>query len=207
MRQARSSGYGKPRNETGNSGSPRSCTTSTTSTRLRTAYLALKRDAAAGVDGETWRHYGETLEANLQDLSDRLKRGAYRAKPVRRVYIPKADGRQRPLGVPALEDKIVQRAVVEVLNAIYETDFLGFSYGFRPGRSPHHALDALYGRDSMTKTGELGARCRHPRLLRYPGPRMAGEVHRAPRCGPARRAADPEMAERRRAGGREAHRE
>src|SRR6201997_5131661 len=81
---------------------------------------------------------------NLQDLSHRLKRGAYRAKPVRRVYIPKADGRQRPLGVTALEDKIVQRAAVEVLNAIYETDFLGFSYGFRPGRSQHQALDALY---------------------------------------------------------------
>ena len=96
---------------------------------LRMAYL--KKDAC-GVDGETWRHYGETLEVNLQDLSHRLKRGAYRAKPVRRVYIPKADGRQRPLGVPALEDKIVQRAAVEVLNAIYETDFLGFSYGFRP---------------------------------------------------------------------------
>jgi group II intron reverse transcriptase/maturase len=111
--------------------------------RLRTAYLTLKRDAAAGVDGETWRHYGEDLEANLQDLAERLKRGAYRAKPVRRAYIPKADGRQRPLGVPALEDKIVQRAVVEVLNAIYEADFLGFSYGFRPGRSPHQALDAL----------------------------------------------------------------
>jgi group II intron reverse transcriptase/maturase len=111
--------------------------------RLRTAYFALKRDAAAGVDGETWRHYGENLEENLRDLGGRLKRGAYRAKPVKRAYIPKADGRQRPLGVPALEDKIVQRAVVEVLNAIYETDFLGFSYGFRPGRSPHQALDAL----------------------------------------------------------------
>jgi RNA-directed DNA polymerase len=111
--------------------------------RLRAAYLALKKEAAAGVDGETWRHYGENLEDNLRDLSERLKRGAYRAKPVRRVFIPKADGRQRPLGVPALEDKIVQRAVVEVLNAIYEPDFLGFSYGFRPGRSPHRALDAL----------------------------------------------------------------
>jgi len=111
---------------------------------LRMAYFALKKEAAPGVDGETWRHYGEELEKNLQDLSERLKRGAYRAKPVRRVYIPKADGRQRPLGVTALEDKIVQRAAVEVLNAIYETDFLGFSYGFRPGRSPHHALDALY---------------------------------------------------------------
>jgi group II intron reverse transcriptase/maturase len=111
--------------------------------RLRQAYFALKRDAAAGVDGLTWRSYGEALEEHLQDLSQRLKRGGYRAKPVRRAYIAKADGRQRPLGVPALEDKIVQRAVVEVLNAVYETDFLGFSYGFRPGRSPHDALDAL----------------------------------------------------------------
>jgi len=111
---------------------------------LRMAYHRLKKEAAPGVDGETWRHYGEQLEGNLQDLSERLKRGAYRAKPVRRVYIPKADGRQRPLGVTALEDKIVQRAAVEVLNAIYETDFLGFSYGFRPGRNQHQALDALY---------------------------------------------------------------
>src|SRR6202044_2789760 len=111
---------------------------------LRMAYFSLKKEAAPGVDGETWRHYGEQLEGNLQDLSERLKRGAYRAKPVRRVFIPKADGRQRPLGVTALEDKIVQRAAVEVLNAIYETDFLGFSYGFRPGRSQHQALDALY---------------------------------------------------------------
>ena len=111
---------------------------------LRTAYFSLKKEAAPGVDGETWRHYGETLEENLQDLSHRLKRGAYRAKPVRRVYIDKSDGRKRPLGVPVLEDKIVQRAAVEVLNAIYETDFIGFSYGFRPGRSQHQALDALY---------------------------------------------------------------
>jgi group II intron reverse transcriptase/maturase len=111
--------------------------------RLRAAYLALRREAAAGVDGETWQSYGESLEANLRDLSQRLQRGAYRASPVRRAWIPKAGGRLRPLGVPTLEDKIVQRAVVEVLNAIYEADFLGFSYGFRPGRSPHHALDAL----------------------------------------------------------------
>jgi retron-type reverse transcriptase len=87
----------------------------------------LKKEAAAGVDAETWRHYGETLEEHLQDLSERLKRGAYRAKPVRRVYIAKDGGGQRPLGVTALEDKLVQRATVEVLNAIYETDFLGFS--------------------------------------------------------------------------------
>jgi RNA-directed DNA polymerase len=111
---------------------------------LRTAYHALKRDAAPGIDGETWEHYGQALEANLADLSGRLKRRAYRARPVKRTYIPKADGRQRPLGIPTLEDKIVQRTTVEVLNAIYETDFLGFSYGFRPGRSPHGALDALY---------------------------------------------------------------
>src|SRR6266704_5673568 len=108
------------------------------------AYFCLKKEAAPGVDGETWRHYGETLEDNLQDLSHRLKRGAYRAKPVRRAYIDKNDGRKRPLGVPVLEDKIVQRTTVEVLNAIYETDFLDFSYGFRPGRSQHNALDALY---------------------------------------------------------------
>jgi retron-type reverse transcriptase len=111
--------------------------------RLRAAYLALQRGAAAGIDGETWQHYGERLEENLHDLAARLKRGAYRAKPVRRAYISKADGRLRPLGVPALEDKIVQRAVVEVLNAIYEPAFLGFSYGFRPGRHQHQALDAL----------------------------------------------------------------
>jgi len=111
--------------------------------RLRSAYLAIKRDAVAGVDGETWGHYREDLESNLQDLSDRLKRGVYRASPVRRVFIPKGDGGQRPLGVPVLEDKILQRALVEVLNAIYEEDFLGFSYGFRPKRSPHQALDAL----------------------------------------------------------------
>jgi group II intron reverse transcriptase/maturase len=111
---------------------------------LQMAYFSLKKEAAPGVDGETWQHYGKERQRNLQDLSERLKRGAYRAKPVRRVYIPKADGRQRPLGVTALEDKIVQRAAVEVLNAIYETDFLGFSYGFRPSRSQHQALDAFY---------------------------------------------------------------
>jgi RNA-directed DNA polymerase len=111
--------------------------------RLRAAYGALNPKAATGVDGVTWYEYGQDLEENLRDLYARVHRGAYRARPSRRVYIPKADGRQRPLGVAALEDKILQRAVVEVLNAIYETDFLGFSYGFRPGRSPHRALDAL----------------------------------------------------------------
>src|SRR6266542_7073701 len=110
---------------------------------LRAAYRGLKPRAAAGVAGVTWEAYGRDLEANLQDLHRRLHSGAYRAKPSRRVYIPKADGRQRPLGIASLEDKIVQRAVVEVLNAVYEVDFRGFSYGFRPGRGPHHALDAL----------------------------------------------------------------
>ncbi len=111
---------------------------------LREAYFGINRDAAAGIDDETWEQFGEALEEKLKDLSEKLKRGAYRAKPVKRVFIAKPDGRQRPLGVPALEDKIVQKATVLVLNAIYETDFLGFSYGFRPGRNPHNALDALY---------------------------------------------------------------
>jgi RNA-directed DNA polymerase len=111
--------------------------------RLRAAYRAIRPAAAPGVDGVTWHDYGQNLEDNLRDLHARVHRGAYRARPSRRAYIAKADGRLRPLGIAALEDKIVQRAVVEVLNAIYETDFLGFSYGFRPGRSPHDALDAL----------------------------------------------------------------
>jgi RNA-directed DNA polymerase len=110
---------------------------------LRQAYHWLKRDAAPGVDGMTWDTYGEGLDARLCDLEARIHRGSYRAQPSLRAYIPKPDGRQRPLGIAALEDKIVQRAVVEVLNAIYETDFLGFSYGFRPGRGQHDALDAL----------------------------------------------------------------
>lgn len=111
--------------------------------RLRQAYLALARRAAAGIDGVTWIEYGQGVEARLADLHARVQRGAYRAKPSRRVYIPKPDGRRRPPGIAAVEDKILQRAVVEVLNAIYENDFLGFSYGFRPGRSQHQALDAL----------------------------------------------------------------
>jgi RNA-directed DNA polymerase len=110
---------------------------------LRGAYHCLKRDAAPGVDKRTWVQYGEQLEANLVDLHGRLHRGAYQALPSRRVFIDKEDGRKRPLGVASLEDKILQRAIVEVLNAIYETDFLGFSYGFRPGRGQHDALDAL----------------------------------------------------------------
>ena len=111
--------------------------------RLRAAYWALKPKAAPGVDGVTWWDYGQDLEGNLRDLHARVHRGSYRARPSRRVYIPKPDGRQRPLGIAALEDKLLQRAVVEVLNAVYEADFLGFSYGFRPGRRAHDALDAL----------------------------------------------------------------
>ena len=110
---------------------------------LRMAFFAVKRDAASGVDGLTWPTYEADLERNLTDLHERVHRGAYRALPSRRVYIPKPDGRQRPLAVAALEDKIVQRATAAVLNAIYEEDFLGFSYGFRPGRGAHDALDAL----------------------------------------------------------------
>jgi RNA-directed DNA polymerase len=110
---------------------------------LREAYRAIRPDAAAGVDGITWRDYGSDLEEHLRDLHARVHGGAYRARPSRRVFIPKADGRLRPLGIASLEDKILQRAVVEVLNAVYEEDFLGFSYGFRPGRSQHDALDAL----------------------------------------------------------------
>jgi len=110
---------------------------------LRDSYHSLKKQAAPGVDGVTWEEYGQTLEARLGDLHGRIHRGAYRAKPSRRVFIPKSDGRQRPLGIAALEDKIVQHAVGRVLNQIWEEDFRGFSYGFRPGRSQHDALDAL----------------------------------------------------------------
>lgn len=110
---------------------------------LREAYERLRKDAAPGVDGETWASYGADLDARLADLEDRVHRGSYHPLPVRRVHIPKGDGRTRPLGIPALEDKILQQAVRRILEPIYESVFLGFSYGFRPGRSPHMALDAL----------------------------------------------------------------
>jgi group II intron reverse transcriptase/maturase len=110
---------------------------------LEEAFFELKANAAPGVDRLTWKDYEADLECNLEDLHGRVQRGAYRALPSRRVYIPKPDGRQRPLAVAALEDKIVQRAVAALLNAIYEEDFLGFSYGFRPGRGAHDAMDAL----------------------------------------------------------------
>jgi RNA-directed DNA polymerase len=108
---------------------------------LRESFYALQRRASPGVDGVTWQEYETGLEDRLIDLHSRVHRGVYRAQPSRRVFIPKADGRQRPLGIAALEDKIVQQAVVTILNQIYEVDFEGFSYGFRPGRSPHQALD------------------------------------------------------------------
>jgi Reverse transcriptase (RNA-dependent DNA polymerase) len=111
--------------------------------RLGAAHRAINPRAASGVDEVTWEAYGQNLEGNLRDLHRRVHRGGYRARPARRAYIPKHDGRKRPLGIAALEDKILQRAVVEVLNGIYEADFMGFSYGFRPGRSAHDALDAL----------------------------------------------------------------
>jgi group II intron reverse transcriptase/maturase len=110
---------------------------------LRESYFKLRRDAAVGVDGMSWSEYGESLEKRLAELHDRIHRGSYRALPSKRGYIFKAGGGKRPLGITVLEDKIVQRALVEVLNQIYEEDFLGFSYGFRPGRSAHDALDAL----------------------------------------------------------------
>jgi group II intron reverse transcriptase/maturase len=149
--------------------------------RLREAYRALNPRAATGVDEVTWEDYGRDLEENLRDLHARVHRGGYRARPTRRAYIPKPDGRLRPLGVAALEDKLLQRAVVEVLNGIYEADFLGFSYGFRPGRSPHDALDALaYGIDRKKVSWVLDADIRdffgqldHDWLLRFLEHRIA----------------------------------
>ena len=111
---------------------------------LKQSYLALERDAAPGIDGVTWQAYGENLEEKLTRLHDRIHKGSYRARPARRTYIPKADGTQRPLAVLCLEDKVVQQAVATVLEAIYEEDFVGFSYGFRPRRGQHDALDALH---------------------------------------------------------------
>ena len=169
---------------------------------LRESFGAIKRDAAPGVDGVTWKDYAADLEANLTDLRDRVHRGAYRALPSRRVYIPKADGRQRPLAVAALEDKIVQRAAATVLEAIYEEDFLGFSYGFRPGRGPHDALDALAVAIETRKVNyildaDIQAffdRVSHDWLIQLPG---------APDRRHADAAPDPEMAEGRGPGGRD----
>jgi RNA-directed DNA polymerase len=111
---------------------------------LTRSYFALERDSAPGIDGVTWQAYGENLEEKLTKLHDRIHKGSYRARPARRTYIPKADGTQRPLAILCLEDKVVQQAVATVLEAIYEEDFVGFSYGFRSGRGQHDALDALH---------------------------------------------------------------
>lgn len=135
---------------------------------LLRAFRRQKRQASAGVDGVTVAKYEEELTDNLRDLCARVHTGRYRPQRVRRVYIPKADGGKRPLRVPALQDKIVQSAVAEVLSAVYEADFLGFSYGFRPGRNPYMALDVDH-----ESARELGARCRHTQLLRLGRPRVA----------------------------------
>ena len=138
---------------------------------LRESFFALKRKAAPGVDGVTWQEYETGLEDRLIDLHSRVHRGAYRAQPSRRVFIPKADGRQRPLGIAALENKIVQQAVVTILNCIYEEDFRGFSYGFRPGRSQHQALDALYlGMMRRKVSGFNPGSSKTPPLWRQPKP-------------------------------------
>jgi RNA-directed DNA polymerase len=159
---------------------------------LGMAFFALKRDAAPGVDGLTWRTYEADLDRNLTDLHERVHRGAYRALPSRRTYIPKAGGKQRPLAIAALEDKIVQRATVAVLNAIYEEDFLGFSYGFRPGCGTHDALDALVvGIESRKVNWILDADIRsffdEPAMADpFPGTSYRRPTHHPP---------DPEMAE------------
>jgi RNA-directed DNA polymerase len=161
---------------------------------LRDSFYALKRQASPGVDGVTWQEYETGLEDRLVDLHSRVHRGAYRAKPSRRVFIPKADGRQRPLGIAALEDKIVQQAVVTILNQIYEVDFKGFSYGFRSGRSPHQALDALtVGIQRRRVNWVLDADIRG--FFDKPEPRMDDEVHRAPGGRSEGTSPDPEMAE------------
>ena len=155
-----------------------------------------------GVDGLTWADYEADLERKLEDLHARVHRGAYRALPSRRVYIPKPDGRQRPLAVAALEDKIVQRATAAVLNAIYEEDFLGFSYGFRPGRGAHDALDALVVGDRQQE-GELHTGRRHPIVLRHGEPGVAHPLRGASDRRPAHHPPDPEMAQGGRPGRRD----
>ena len=132
--------------------------------RLREEYFALTRDSAPGVDGQTWEQYGRNLEANLQDLSGRLHRGACHAKPVRRAWIPKPDGRQRPIGVPVVEDKIVQRAATKVLSAVYEADFMGFFVWFPAGQESAQCVGRPVGRDHHAE-GELGAGRGHPRVF------------------------------------------
>ena len=168
---------------------------------LRESFYSLKRKAAPGVDGVTWQEYEDGLEDRLTDLHGRVHRGAYRATPSRRVYIEKADGRQRPLAVAAFEDKIVQHAVVTILNQIYEEDFLGFSYGFRPGRSQHQALDALsYALLKKKVNYILDADIRG--FFDNLDKELAGPVRGASRRRRPHPTVDPEMAQRWGDGGR-----
>ena len=156
---------------------------------LRWAFFSLKKQASPGVDGLTWADYAADLDLNLADLHARVHSGAYRALPSRRRYIPKADGKQRPLGIAALEDKVVQAAVVAILTPIYEAEFLGFSYGFRPGRNQHDALDALaYGINARKINWILDAD-----IARFK-PRMARKIHRTPDRRSKDHPLDPEMA-------------
>ena len=158
---------------------------------LERAFRRLRRNASAGVDGETVERYERDLSANLERLCAQVHARRYRPRSVRRVYISKSDGGRRPLGIPALEDKIVQSAVAELLSAIYEADFLGFSYGFRPGRNPHRALTALHTA-TMTHRVNWGPRCRHPQAFRLGGPRVAPADDGTPDRRPPSPAADPD---------------
>src|SRR5215831_8413717 len=156
---------------------------------LRDAFFAIKREAAPGVDGLTWEAYATNREANLLDLHARVQRGAYRALPSRRQYIPKPDGRQRPLAVAALEDKIVQRATATLLNAIYEEDFLGFSYGFP--RTQRASCDGCARGRNREQEGELDTGCRYPIILRFDQPGMAGPLPGTSDRRPAHHSPDP----------------
>ena len=167
---------------------------------LRDSYYALKRQAAPGVDGVRWAEYEDGLEDRIRDLHGRVHRGAYRAQPSRRIYIPKADGRQRPIGIAALEDKIVQQGVVTILNQIYEEDFRGFSYGFRPGRDPHQALDALSVGIERKKVNwildaDTIACVPHSRIFRQFVARMGAPIPATSGRRPTDHPADPEMVE------------
>jgi len=167
---------------------------------LRKSFYSLKRKAAPGVDGVTWHEYETGIEDRVMDLHGRVHRGVYRAMPSRRVYIEKEDGRQRPLGVAALEDKTVQHAVVTILNQIYEEDFLGFSSGFRPGRGQHDALDALsYALLKKKANFILDGDIRG--LFRQSRQQLAGQVRGAPRRRSSHSEAHPEMVESRGHGG------
>ena len=173
---------------------------------LRDSFYALQRQAAPGVDRVTWQQYEQDLEVRIKDLHGRVHRGAYRAQPSRRIYIPKPDGRQRPLGIAAVEDKVVQQAVVTVLNAIYEEDFIGFSYGFRPGKSAQGSplVSGGIGRadgGNRVEEGELDFGCGCPRLFRQSRPWASAGVYPETRGRSKGTVADPEMVESRSIGG------